>query len=46
MTLSREQMLVEMGISPLWVLRENSADAPVEVSAHDSARLPDTSSDH
>lgn len=42
MTLSREQMLVEMGISPLWVLRESGAAAPAEVSVQDTARLPDT----
>ncbi|HLO64129.1 MAG TPA: uracil-DNA glycosylase [Azonexus sp.] len=34
MSLSREQMLVEMGISPIWVLRDpapaNPAEAPVQ----------------
>ncbi len=32
MTLTREQMLVEMGISPIWVLRE-PAEAPSEAPA-------------
>ena len=33
MTLSREQMLVEMGISPIWVLRDSAPSA----SPHESA---------
>lgn len=28
MSLSREQMLVEMGISPIWVLRDDSSKSP------------------
>ncbi|WP_265942587.1 uracil-DNA glycosylase [Dechloromonas sp. A34] len=33
MSLSREQMLVEMGISPIWVLRENEQPAAESVTA-------------
>lgn len=39
MSLSREQMLVEMGITPLWVLRdkaETQADAPPEATASEA----------
>lgn len=32
MSLSREQMLVEMGISPIWVLRDAPATTPIEES--------------
>lgn len=38
MSLSREQMLVEMGIMPLWVLR----DEPVEVAREASGLVPET----
>jgi len=30
MSLSREQMLVEMGITPIWVLRDDGATAPAD----------------
>lgn len=33
MSLSREQMLVEMGISPIWVLRDSASPASVSESA-------------
>jgi len=45
MSLSREQMLVEMGISPIWVLREReqpvaeSVAAPLAVAATEQADL-------
>lgn len=34
MSLSREQMLVEMGIAPLWVLRDEPLEAAHEASGH------------
>lgn len=37
MTLSRDQMLVEMGISPLWVLREPGAQLRAPVVKTDAA---------
>ena len=45
MTLSREQMLVEMGISPIWVLREPepavaAVDFPPELAAEAAAPAP------
>ena len=44
MTLSREQMLVEMGISPIWVLRQpaaaDQAVSPQEPAADEAAVVP------
>ncbi|MFZ2974559.1 MAG: uracil-DNA glycosylase [Ferribacterium limneticum] len=45
MSLSREQMLVEMGITPIWVLRDNEPSAPAveeheAVAAEPEARVP------
>jgi DNA polymerase len=41
MNLSREQMLAEMGITPIWRLRESEAVAPAE-SVGDSCLAPET----
>ena len=45
MSLSREQMLIEMGVTPIWVLREPEPTAAAvevreEVAAEPAARLP------
>jgi len=45
MSLSREQMLIEMGITPIWVLREpepttSAVEVREEVAAEPAARLP------
>lgn len=46
MSLSREQMLVEMGISPIWVRRDVPAAAAAEATGHseESTALPASAS--
>jgi DNA polymerase len=41
MSLSREQMLVEMGISPIWVLRDAEPCAPVVETREDTVAEPE-----
>ncbi len=40
MSLSREQMLVEMGISPLWVLRDKAAAEPAGPDVEENTAAP------
>ena len=40
MSLSREQMLVEMGISPLWVLRDKAAAEPASPDVEENTTAP------
>ena len=40
MSLTREQMLAEMGLAPIWRLREAAAAAPAPETAHASDQAP------
>jgi DNA polymerase len=42
MSLSREQMLVEMGVTPLWVLRDKAEPAPLGETSASAVAVPAT----